>query len=322
MRLVLAVLLILSSPVALAIEVQGEGSSLEQAIQNAFKVAIDHEVGVILDTERHLRNGKISHNQILSYSAGYITTYAIIHHIHIRDRNIHQVNVDVTVASSTLKNFLLSSNHNPKSFNVDDMKAQTQSIKETYKDGQKLLDNTLKYFPQEAFNVQTLDFNVIADLHDPSKHYLHVPYIITWDQKYLVALQELLMKFEVEGTHHTFVEFDEGRIYITDQRLMRELKHVFNRRDQVLLNINSLHDDMSINTCVQSIRTQPGELLGTLKQLYWHHGRGIKIKSDRSISSFLLFPINDNELKDFEGTTELTLSVSSVENCPQNLLDK
>ena len=49
MRLVLAVLLILTSPVALAIEVQGEGKTLEQALNNAFKVAIDIEVGVILD---------------------------------------------------------------------------------------------------------------------------------------------------------------------------------------------------------------------------------------------------------------------------------
>ena len=91
MRLVLAVLLILTSPLALAIQVEGEGSSLEQALNNAFKVAIDNEVGVILDTERHLRNGKIVHNQILSYSAGIHYSYTILHHISFRDRNIHQV---------------------------------------------------------------------------------------------------------------------------------------------------------------------------------------------------------------------------------------
>jgi len=317
MRLVLAVLLILTSPFALAIIVEGEDSSLQQALNNAFKVAIDNEVGVILDTERHSKNGEIVHNQILSYSAGYITSYTILHHIHIRDRNIHQVSVDVTVASSKLKNFLLSANHNSVSFNVDNIKAQIRLYKEGYVDGQKLFENTLKYFPKEALNIQTHDFNVVADYHDPSKHYLHVPYTITWDQKYLVALQELLMLFEAEKAYPTFVEFDDGRIYISDQNLMRTLKKVFRRRDFVLLNINSLHDKVSINTCVQSIRIQPGELLGTLKQLYWPHGRGIKVKSDRSISSFLMFPIN-NKLQDFEGTTELTLKVVDAKDCPQN----
>ena len=314
MRLVLAVLLILTSPIALAIQVQGEGSSLEQAIKNAFKVAIDHEVGLILDTERSLRNSKIVHNQILSYSAGYITTYAIIHHIHIRDRNIHQVNVDVTVASSTLKNFLLSSNHNPKSFNIDDIKAQTQSIKKTYKDGMDLLDSTLKFFPNNAFNIETHDFSVIANQHNPNKHYLHIPYTITWNQAYLVALQELLMKFEVEGVI-SFVNFDEGKIYI-DYTLMRKLKQTFNGNDKVLLNINSLHTDISINSCVQSIRDKPGKVHGSVKSLYTHPSRGIDIKSNNTVNSFILFPINENDLAEFEGTTEVTLSVSSGKNCP------
>ena len=316
MRLVLAVLLILTSPLALAIQVQGEGSSFEEAKQNAFKVAIDHQVGVILDTERSLRNGKIVHNQILSYSAGYIISSSLIHHIIIRDRNLHQVTFDVTVASSQLKNFLLSSNHNTKSFNINDIKAQTESIKETYKDGMDLLDSTLKFFPKNAFNVETHDFSVVANYHDPNKHFLHIPYSITWNQEYLVALQELLIKFEVEGVI-PFVNFDEGKIYI-DYTLMRKLKQTFNGNDKVLLNINSLHTDISINSCVQSIRDKPGEVHGSVKSLYTHPSRGIDIKSNNTVNSFILFPINENDLAEFEGTTEVTLSVSSVNNCPEN----
>ena len=67
----------------------------------------------IKETLRHLSDGKIFHNQIFSYSAGYVTSYTIEHHIHIAELNLHKVTVDVTVASSKLKNFLLSRNHNP-----------------------------------------------------------------------------------------------------------------------------------------------------------------------------------------------------------------
>jgi hypothetical protein len=179
-----------------------------------------------------------------------------------------------------------------------------------------LLDSTLKFFPNNAFNIETHDFSVIAKQHNPNEHFLHIPYSITWNQEYLVALQELLIKFEVEGVI-PFVNFDEGKIYI-DYTLMRKLKQTFNGNDKVLLNINSLHTDISINSCVQSIRDKPGEVHGSVKSLYTHPSRGIDIKSNNTVNSFILFPINENDLEEFEGTTEVTLSVSSVNNCPEN----
>ncbi len=318
MRLVLAVLFILTSPAAYAMQVEGEGPTLQLALNNAFKVAIDNEVGVILDTERHLRDGKIFHNQIFSYSAGYVTSYTIEHHIHIRDLDLHKVTVDVTVASSKLKNFLLSRNHNPLSFNVDNIKAQIRLYKEGYVDGQKLLDNTLKYFPKEAINVTTHDFNIVADYHNPNKHYLHVPFTISWDQKYLVALQELLTLFEGDRGGRTYVSFGDERVYITDQMLFRKLRKVFGRSDFVLLTINSLHTNTAINTCVQSIRYTPGKSWDSKRALYTYTGGGLSFKHDREVTSFLMFPINEQDLQEFQGLTELTLSVSSTKNCPEN----
>ena len=318
MRLVLAVLFILTSPAAYAMQVEGEGPTLEIALNNAFKVAIDNEVGVILDTERHLQNGEIVHNQILSYSAGYIKTYQIKHHIYIAELNLHKVIVNVSVASSKLKNFLLSRNHNPLSFNVDNIKAQIRLYKEGYVDGQKLLDNTLKYFPKEAINVTTHDFNIVADYHNPNKHYLHVPFTVSWDQKYLVALQELLTLFEGDQGGRIYVSFGDERVYITDQMLFTKLRKVFGRSDFVLLTINSLHNNTAINTCVQSIRYTPGKSWDSKRALYTYTGGGLSFKHDREVTSFLMFPINEQDLQEFQGLTKLTLSVSSTKNCPEN----
>ena len=318
MRLVLAVLFILTSPAAYAMQVEGEGPTLEIALNNAFKVAIDNEVGVILDTERHLQNGEIVHNQILSYSAGYIKTYQIKHHIYIAELNLHKVIVNVSVASSKLKNFLLSRNHNPLSFNVDNIKAQIRLYKEGYVDGQKLLDNTLKYFPKEAINVTTHDFNIVADYHNPNKHYLHVPFTVSWDQKYLVALQELLTLFEGDQGGRVYVSFGDERVYITDQMLFTKLRKVFGRSDFVLLTINSLHNNTAINTCVQSIRYTPGKSWDSKRALYTYTGGGLSFKHDKEVTSFLMFPINEQDLQEFQGLTKLTLSVSSTKNCPKN----
>ena len=325
MRLLLAVLLILTSPVALAIEVQGEGSSLEEALNNAFKVAIDNEVGVILDTERHLRNGEVVHNQILSYSAGYVTTYEIIHHIHIRDRNIHQVTVDVTVASSKLKNYLLSSNHNAVSFNVDNIKAQIRLVKKGQVDGQKLVSNFLKSFPREAINIQTHDLSVVGDYHNPEKFYLQIPYTVSWNKEYLIALQELLTLFKVDQQMEhpirypsvAFTDADGTETFFTPAYLMRDLKEVFFKQDFVLLNINSLLTDISINSCVQNIRTKGGR--DSTKALYRHVNRAIQFMTDRTADSFVLFPIEENNLHDFQGLTKVTLSVSAPKDCPNKV---
>lgn len=320
MRLVLAVLLVLTSPLAYAIQVDGEGRTLEQALNNAFKVAIDNEVGVILDTERHLKNGKVTHNQILSYSAGYITSYTILHHIHIRDMDIHQVTVDVTVASSKLKNFLLSSNHNPHFFDVDNIKAQIRLYKKGQIDGHKLVENTLKYFPHNAMNIVTHDFDVVVDYHNPRKFYLQIPYTIYWNQKYLVALEELITLFASERSvaNPMFVQFDDEYLFIHDAIIMRSIKKTLGRRDFVSLTINSLQNQISINTCVQSILSKPGESWSNSRALYSHIGKGVKIISDRSVDSFILYPINESKLEDFRGLTEITLSVSSAKNCPEN----
>lgn len=320
MRLVLAVLLLLTSPIALAIQVSGEGVTLDHALDNAFKVAIDNEVGVIIDTERHLRDREIIHNQILSYSAGYIKSYRIVHHITVMD--LHHVTVDVEVASSKLKDFLLSSNHNSDSFNIDNIKTQIRLYKEQQIDGKKLLQNTLKYFPNEAFSIVSYDFNILADFHDPNKFYLQVPYSIWWDQSYLNALQELLTLFVAEPYNNMnplYVQFDNEVWFLRQNWIMQELKKVFRRREFVSLNIKSLHDDISINTCVQGIRSKPGESLSNSRSLYTHKGRGIKFNTDRQVDSYILYPIYESDLDKFDGTTELTLSVMSAENCPENL---
>ena len=41
-----------------SIVVKVKGVSLNDALNNALKIAIDNEVGLILDTERHAKNGE------------------------------------------------------------------------------------------------------------------------------------------------------------------------------------------------------------------------------------------------------------------------
>ena len=86
----------------------------------------------------------------------------------------------------------------------------------------------------------------------------------------------------------------------------------------MLLTINSLHNTATINTCVQSIRYTPGKSWDSKRALYTYTGGGLSFKDDKEVTSFLMFPINEQDLQDFQGLTELTLGVSSAKNCPEN----
>jgi|TARA_B110000881_G_C18595899_1_gene531294 hypothetical protein len=172
-----------------SIVVEAKGVSLGDALNNAFKVAIDNEVGLILDTERHMKNDEIVHSQILSYSAGYIKKYEILEHEHNREKNSHQIRINVIVASSKLRNYLLISDNDSKSFNIDEIKTRIKSLKKSKLDRETLVRNFFKTFPEGAFDIQVSDF--IHKIDSQGKSSLNIPINISWNKEYIEALFEL-----------------------------------------------------------------------------------------------------------------------------------
>ena len=172
-----------------SIVVKAKGGSLNEALNNAFKVAIDNEVGLILDTERHAKNGEIFHSQILSYSAGYIKHYEILKHEHNREKDEHQIRINVIVASSKLKNYLLVADNDSKFFNVDEIKTRIKSLKKSKLDREILVRNFFKNFPEGAFDIQVKKFSHKIDSQFKSS--LNIPIDIAWNQEYIEALFEL-----------------------------------------------------------------------------------------------------------------------------------
>ena len=55
--------------------VTGYGVSREQALSNAFKTAIEQYIGVVVDSDTMLKNGKLIKDEILTASNGFIQTY-------------------------------------------------------------------------------------------------------------------------------------------------------------------------------------------------------------------------------------------------------
>ncbi len=124
----LVVLLTLVCNIALAqpIRVEGIGSTLQQAKDNAFKTAVELQVGSVLVNELESKDTKLIRNDIINYSAGYVDSYKIITANSYDNKVV--VIVDVWVSSSKIANRILGTSTNPKIFDN-----QTQSTRyETY----------------------------------------------------------------------------------------------------------------------------------------------------------------------------------------------
>jgi hypothetical protein len=250
MRSILLLLLLISSPVY-AIVVTGEGFTLEEAKQKARVLAIETVVGVIVDSEKAVVDRKLITNQVLTYSAGYIVKEEVLEHYPLGE--LQFVKLDITVASSKLKNFILSQTEGTSNFDGHNAKLQIESYFKQLEELDALFDNTLKYHPQQSINTKIIDYKIHEN--GAREFYLSITYQHSWNQDYLNALEELMnltddgeapwgtgfYRFGPMGNHH---------YYITDLEIIRKITETF-KKMSVVMTINSLSNEVLINRCIK-----------------------------------------------------------------------
>ena len=63
-----------SEPYETSIRVQGTGTDLQSARNNAFRQAIEQKAGTAINVELESKNGDLTKQEVLHYSSGYIGT--------------------------------------------------------------------------------------------------------------------------------------------------------------------------------------------------------------------------------------------------------
>jgi hypothetical protein len=100
----------------------GIGNTYEEAKQNAFKEAIEYQVGVVIASERESYNDKLIKNEILAYSSAFVDEYKIISQQNIGNKI--QLVVDVKLSLLRLSDRILSKGKDSK--NLDGAKHDNQ----------------------------------------------------------------------------------------------------------------------------------------------------------------------------------------------------
>lgn len=314
MKTILGVVFVLIAFPVQALVVTGEASSFELAQQQAFKKAIDYEVGLIVDTERSTSDRELTHNQILTYSAGYIKDYTLIAHQISEPEGVHTVTMDVTVASSALKNFLLSRSDNIQKFNGRNIKTQIDYYRRSLVDGDRLVNNTLKYFPTDAILVDAQEYAIEVDGYRNLS--IKIPYTLSWKPEYIEALHELLSLFAIDGESDLYFKFNKDDIlYFHDRNLINLVNSHMSNADFIALTISSLHGTPLLNTCVQNIFYRNGVGWDSRSLLYRAKSNGVAVY-DRSVENYISVPISEEIYNMLDDISQIEIKVVSSKDCP------
>jgi hypothetical protein len=192
MKRLLAGLLCLVAPFANALQVSGQGSTFEEAKLNAFRTAIEIVAGSVVTTERESVNYKLVKDEILVYSAGYVTDYKIINTF--KSGNQVQVIVDVQVASSKLSDRILGVGKEPKNFDTDKHSNQYKTFLQGKANADRLLNQVLNDYPKKAYTITQGIHQFKIDAY--RNGIIEIPLEVKWNYNYIVSFNEALKILE------------------------------------------------------------------------------------------------------------------------------
>lgn len=172
----------------------GTGYTYEEAKNNAFREAIEFQLGVVIASERETYNEKTK-EEILAYSAGFVDEYKIISQQSINGKV--QLVVDVKLSLLKLSNRILSKGKDSKNFDGVKHGTQYKSFIENKENGDRILNNILRDYPYRAYTLKQSDYIIKVDAYRNLT--LVVPYHLQWSSDYLDSLNDA-MKLLQDGS--------------------------------------------------------------------------------------------------------------------------
>jgi hypothetical protein len=166
----------------------GLGNTYEEAKHNAFKEAIEYQVGVVIASERESYNEKLIKNEILAYSSAFVDEYKIISQQNIGNKI--QVIVDVKLSLLRLSDRILSKGKDSKNLDGSKHDNQYKSFLENKQNGDKILASILNDYPRRAYDVKQSDYVVKIDTYRNLT--LTIPYELNWNPNYIASFHDAI----------------------------------------------------------------------------------------------------------------------------------
>lgn len=174
------------------IRVEGTGSTIELAKENAFREAIQLAVGTIVLSNRTIDLKEIKIDNISTYSAGYIDDFKILNLT--KHNNQFIIVLDVLVADSRLYDQVLSVGRTDSEVHGNKIHSTVQTYINQRNQADKMFAQLMHTFPDKAFIVSSRNFTVYMDNYRNTT--ISVPYQLIWNYDFLASLNEALANFK------------------------------------------------------------------------------------------------------------------------------
>lgn len=170
------------------IQVEGHGSTVDQARLNGFRNAIEQVVGQVIVSDQEARGDQLTKNFIGGYSAGYVDDYEVLETRH--DGNNVIIKMNVAVSSSKIAQRMMSSGNHSLIIEGQRLQAQIDSQLEQRNRGDALISEVLSSYPYNAYIVNSGQTEI--NLGNRREIYFDVPYEIHWSKFWLEGINEAL----------------------------------------------------------------------------------------------------------------------------------
>lgn len=164
------------------------GSNVENAKINCFNRAVEIAVGTVVVAGAESRNDNLVKHEILKHSAGYIDDYHIINQT--AEGGKTKLAMMVKVRDSKIAERIMNVQSTTGQVQGSRLKDQYDSFIHHKETGDKLLNTILADYPRHAFNITKGKIQYQVDID--RNPVIIVPYKVTWNYKYLQALNEVL----------------------------------------------------------------------------------------------------------------------------------
>jgi hypothetical protein len=188
-KLLLVACLFLSNIVlANPVTVTGLGRSFEEAKQQAFRKAIEFQLGATVLSDIETQKFTRVKDEIYVYSAGYVDDYKIVKHEVFNQ--IVSLTASVTVSESKIRNRIISVGKSSSEFDSQRHTSQISTYLQERISGDTLLTKHLQGYPTKAFNIKQFPYKISID--ERRNVSLIIPYEISWNFDYVKTLREIL----------------------------------------------------------------------------------------------------------------------------------
>lgn len=245
------------------IEVEARAPTFEQAKKEGFRLATEHAVGSMILSETEVRSGRLSRDDIINYSSGFVDQFEIARKESVDGGVI--VTMRVWVAHSSIANRLLNQSAGNGQVEGERAAVQIDTITQSRQDGDRLLGAVLNDFPHRAFDVKLDKTRVVYTAQRTGQ--LYVGFYISWNRDYLNSLAESLKtinqrtkcgefshRSHCEGAYQVEVAVpgfsSNTRAYFDDPVTERMFKdQVWSKRPGIILELKDFDGNRILKQC-------------------------------------------------------------------------